>query len=185
MLYLVTELASGGEIFGKRLSNVPLSRCIRSNPFACTDHLVAHGRMTERDARKKFWQIVSAVHYLHSKEIVHRDLKVPIDHYARSVWFLVLSNDCLRRRRIFFWTPTSISSWQVGFGEFPTHKRGRRFVAFDFRFLSDFGFSNYYDPKKHLKTWCGSPPYAAPELFEGREYTGPEVDIWVRKRVLS
>jgi serine/threonine protein kinase len=52
-----------------------------------------------------------------------------------------------------------------------------------FRILSDFGFSNYYDPEKHLKTWCGSPPYAAPELFEGREYTGPEVDIWVRKRV--
>lgn len=43
----------------------------------------------------------------------------------------------------------------------------------------DFGFSNYYDPGSNLKTWCGSPPYAAPELFEGRAYTGPAVDIWV------
>ena len=45
--------------------------------------------------------------------------------------------------------------------------------------LSDFGFSNIFSPNKKLKTWCGSPPYAAPELFEGKEYQGPEVDIWV------
>jgi serine/threonine-protein kinase SIK3 len=45
--------------------------------------------------------------------------------------------------------------------------------------LSDFGFSNLFSRGQLLKTWCGSPPYAAPELFEGKEYDGPKVDIWV------
>ena len=44
--------------------------------------------------------------------------------------------------------------------------------------LADFGFSNYFRAGETLRTWCGSPPYAAPELFEGREYEGPRADIW-------
>ena len=44
--------------------------------------------------------------------------------------------------------------------------------------LADFGFSNYFSAGQALRTWCGSPPYAAPELFEGREYDGPRADIW-------
>jgi len=46
----------------------------------------------------------------------------------------------------------------------------------------DFGFSNYYIPGEELSTWCGSPPYAAPEVFEGKRYLGPQIDIWVRCR---
>jgi serine/threonine-protein kinase SIK2 len=45
--------------------------------------------------------------------------------------------------------------------------------------IADFGFSNYDTPGEQLATWCGSPPYAAPEVFEGKKYTGPEIDIWV------
>jgi MAP/microtubule affinity-regulating kinase len=44
--------------------------------------------------------------------------------------------------------------------------------------IADFGFSNVYTPGKVLDTFCGSPPYAAPELFQGIVYEGPEVDIW-------
>ena len=47
--------------------------------------------------------------------------------------------------------------------------------------IADFGFSNYYTSGGLLSTWCGSPPYAAPEVFEGKKYTGPEIDIWVCK----
>ncbi|KAJ3258919.1 Serine/threonine-protein kinase par-1 [Chytriomyces hyalinus] len=44
--------------------------------------------------------------------------------------------------------------------------------------IADFGFSNHFDPDGKLDTFCGSPPYAAPELFQGKRYTGPEVDVW-------
>uniref|UniRef100_A0A673MM53 non-specific serine/threonine protein kinase n=1 Tax=Sinocyclocheilus rhinocerous TaxID=307959 RepID=A0A673MM53_9TELE len=111
MIYLVTEYASGGEIF---------------------DHLVAHGRMAEKDARRKFKQIVAAVYFCHCRNIVHRDLK------AEN---LLLD-----------------------------HNLNIKIVYF--------GFSNLFSRGQLLKTWCGSPPYAAPELFEGKEYDGPKVDIW-------
>ncbi|ESO09961.1 hypothetical protein HELRODRAFT_73300 [Helobdella robusta] len=111
MIYLVLEYASGGEIF---------------------DHLVAHGRMNERDARQKFKQIITAVAYCHSRSIVHRDLK------AENL--LLDANKDIK--------------------------------------IADFGFSNYCASGNLLSTHCGSPPYAAPELFEGHQYDGPKVDIW-------
>eukprot|EP00047_Mylnosiga_fluctuans_P004450 m.234594 g.234594 ORF g.234594 m.234594 type:complete len:644 (-) comp12685_c0_seq1:133-2064(-) len=110
-LYLVMEYADGGEVF---------------------DYLVTHGRMKEKEARLKFRQIVSAVQYLHSQCIVHRDLK------AEN---LLLDEELNIK-------------------------------------IADFGFSNYYNPGTKLNTFCGSPPYAAPELFQGKQYDGPEVDVW-------
>jgi serine/threonine protein kinase len=111
MIYLVSEYASQGEIF---------------------DYIARYGRMTEEQARTKFWQILSAVEYCHNRNIVHRDLK------AENL--LLDSNNNIK--------------------------------------IADFGFSNYYTAGGLLSTWCGSPPYAAPEVFEGKKYTGPEIDIW-------
>jgi len=52
--YMIFEYASQGELF---------------------DYIVAHGRLSERDARKFMRQIVSALEYCHSLLIIHRDLK--------------------------------------------------------------------------------------------------------------
>jgi serine/threonine protein kinase KIN1/2 len=44
--------------------------------------------------------------------------------------------------------------------------------------IIDFGLSNLFSPKSLLKTFCGSLYFAAPELLQARQYTGPEVDVW-------
>ena len=44
--------------------------------------------------------------------------------------------------------------------------------------LTDFGFSNNFDPGEQLQTSCGSLAYSAPEILLGDSYDAPAVDIW-------
>ncbi|CAL5356694.1 unnamed protein product [Camellia sinensis] len=44
--------------------------------------------------------------------------------------------------------------------------------------IADFGLSNIMRDGHFLKTSCGSPNYAAPEVISDRLYAGPEVDVW-------
>ena len=44
--------------------------------------------------------------------------------------------------------------------------------------IVDFGLSNTYKDGETLKTACGSPCYAAPEMIAGKRYNGLNSDIW-------
>ncbi|KNC79776.1 hypothetical protein SARC_07833, partial [Sphaeroforma arctica JP610] len=39
--------------------------------------------------------------------------------------------------------------------------------------LIDFGFTNIFDDKEKMKSFLGSPHFAAPELLTGTKYEGP------------
>ena len=52
-------------------------------------------------------------------------------------------------------------------------------LGHDFRIkIADFGLSNIYRKGEQLKTACGSPCYAAPEMVSGKIYDGKTVDTW-------
>ncbi|KAL4226645.1 NUAK SNF1-like kinase 1 [Mactra antiquata] len=109
-IILVMECADGGELYD----------------------YINNNNLTEKDARRIFRQIVSAIQYCHRLGIVHRDLKLEN---------ILLDRDNNAK-------------------------------------IADFGLSNYYNYSDKLKTFCGSPLYASPEIVSGQPYYGPEVDCW-------
>lgn len=44
--------------------------------------------------------------------------------------------------------------------------------------IVDFGLSNTFKPGERLKTACGSPCYAAPEMLANKKYKGSGIDTW-------
>ncbi|KAJ8285449.1 hypothetical protein GJAV_G00026900 [Gymnothorax javanicus] len=110
-IFMVMEYVSGGELF---------------------DYICKNGKLDEKESRRLFQQIISALDYCHRHMVVHRDLKpenVLLDAQMNAK-------------------------------------------------IADFGLSNMMSDGEFLRTSCGSPNYAAPEVISGRLYAGPEVDIW-------
>ncbi|KAF4656744.1 hypothetical protein FOZ61_006713 [Perkinsus olseni] len=44
--------------------------------------------------------------------------------------------------------------------------------------IADFGLSNFFQPGQALRTACGSPCYAPPEMVAGLPYDPPKCDVW-------
>uniref|UniRef100_A0A8C1VZ03 non-specific serine/threonine protein kinase n=1 Tax=Cyprinus carpio TaxID=7962 RepID=A0A8C1VZ03_CYPCA len=115
------------------------------------DYLVAHGRMKEKEARAKF----------------------------RQVQYCTISFNC---RLMLHLRPNIVSAVQYCHQKHIVHrdlKAENLLLDADMNIkIADFGFSNEFTIGNKLDTFCGSPPYAAPELFQGKKYDGPEVDVW-------
>lgn len=89
-------------------------------------------QIPEEEASFYFYQLINGLEFLHSKGIVHRDIKL------ENV--LLLSNGMIK--------------------------------------IIDFGLSNYFTENMLLKSSCGSPSYAAPEMLLRKGYDGRSIDIW-------
>ncbi|KAL7714746.1 non-specific serine/threonine protein kinase [Entamoeba marina] len=110
-LFVVQELLSGGELF---------------------DYVLKKKKLSSNESIKFLLQITSALRYIHSWKICHRDVKLEN---------VLLTHD----------------------------KRTAK--------LCDFGMATYTGGNKLLDS-CGSPFYAAPELFREDPYDGCKADIW-------
>lgn len=101
------------------------------------------GGLADEEARLYFQQIVSALRHMHSRGVVHRDLKLEN----------VLIDSTGKNCKIADLGLSARMGWEGG-------RWGR------------------------LRTPCGSPHYAAPELLSGQPYAGPPVDVWAAGTIL-
>ncbi|KAJ3205290.1 Map microtubule affinity-regulating kinase [Dinochytrium kinnereticum] len=117
--FVVMEYAAGGELI---------------------DYIAARNYLTEKEARRLFRQILSAMDHCHMANVVHRDLK--------------LENLLLTEQKNIL--------------------------------ISDFGLGRTFmnDRDDYMKTFCGTPNYAAVELISGIPYIGVKADIWAMGVVL-
>lgn len=141
-LYLVLELVSGGELF---------------------DYLVKKGRLTPKEARKFFRQIISALDFCHS----------------HSIWwaFRIIS---------FNWNCTHSSLYFTKYSCFSLTNSHRDLKPENLLLdeknnikIADFGMASLQPAGSMLETSCGSPHYACPEVIR------VSVEHWIhRNRIL-
>ena len=151
-IFVVMEYVSNGELF---------------------DYIVSKGRLLPDEARHFFHQIISGVEYCHFHQIVHRDLKVRARARARASRSR-LSHGLRARRHD---RRARDIGGGAGWDRF-SQPENLLLDADNNIKIADFGLSNVMRDGDFLRTSCGSPNYAAPEVISGSLYAGPEVDVW-------
>lgn len=97
-----------------------------------------------------FAQVVNAIHYIHSKGVCHRDIKL------ENILLLLPPVDMINGRAL------------------DMAKNGDPILI-----LSDFGLSKKLSTENELLTTrCGSEDYVSPELLLGMKYDGKQNDCW-------
>lgn len=118
------------------------------------DYIVKHKRVPEPQAAAFMQDICNGLEYLHSVNVIHRDLK---------------PENLLMHR--------TSSGWTIKVRQLVSACGSRRFTWMCLQII-DFGLSNTCDGGRLLKTACGSPCYAAPEMIAGHKYVGSMTDMW-------
>lgn len=131
-LYLVLELVSGGELF---------------------DYLVKKGRLTPKEARKFFRQIISALDFCHSHSIWYvaasKQAQIPKFHFKYIFMNrFVCSHRDLKPENLLLDEKNNIK-------------------------IADFGMASLQPAGSMLETSCGSPHYACPEVIRVSEMQSP------------
>lgn len=116
-------------VYGENFIFLILEYCPNGELF---NYIIKKGRILEREARVLFYQLISAIQYIHHRGIAHRDLKpenILLDH-----------------------------NYNIK--------------------LADFGLCHSSAAQALLRTPCGSPFYAPPEVISCQEYDGFKGDVW-------
>ena len=128
--------------------------------FICTEYLGDDLRQFASDNAKNpceskvkeiFAQIVSAVHFMHTRSVCHRDLK--------------LDN--------ILWVPNVKEEYSPGGPRGGALKDADPCVK-----LVDFGFATKVKPGKKQRLCCGTKGYLAPEIIGSYSYDGLLADVW-------
>uniref|UniRef100_A0A0E0LNU5 non-specific serine/threonine protein kinase n=1 Tax=Oryza punctata TaxID=4537 RepID=A0A0E0LNU5_ORYPU len=137
-IYMVLEYVNGGELF---------------------DKIALKGKLSEKEGRKLFQQLMDAVSYCHEKGVYHRDLK------PENVLVDAKGN---------------IKVSDFGLSALPQNQRVWNFLLHQISRINSLVSKVRLQFQKDglLHTTCGSPNYIAPEVLLNRGYDGSLSDIW-------